>query len=88
MVSMQFHHKMHSHKMEFRDYILALEEEKKKIQVFPRDLPLSLELVTQGKQNKPEEEKKNIPFFYTMLKFLSFVFWFVFFYFFFICYVL
>nr|QSD99675.1 MYB family transcription factor [Melilotus albus] len=43
MVPMQF-----DHKMGFRDYILALEEEKKKIQVFPRDLPLSLELVTQA----------------------------------------
>lgn len=48
MVSMQFDDKMHSHKMKFRDYILALEQEKKKIQVFPRDLPLSLELVTQA----------------------------------------
>ncbi|GAU44373.1 hypothetical protein TSUD_241860 [Trifolium subterraneum] len=34
--------------MGFHDYIQALQEEKKKIQVFPRDLPLSLELVTQA----------------------------------------
>jgi hypothetical protein len=44
MVPMQF-----NHKMDFHDYIQALQEEKKKIQVFPRDLPLSLDLVTQGK---------------------------------------
>ncbi|KAK2429804.1 myb transcription factor family protein [Trifolium repens] len=34
--------------MDFHDYIKALQEEKKKIQVFPRDLPLSLDLVTQA----------------------------------------
>ncbi|KAJ1385271.1 SANT/Myb domain [Sesbania bispinosa] len=39
---------MHPQKMGFRDYIEALEEERKKIQVFPRELPLSLELVTQA----------------------------------------
>lgn len=31
-----------------RDYIQALEEERRKIQVFRRELPLCLELVTQG----------------------------------------
>ncbi|CAJ1932280.1 unnamed protein product [Sphenostylis stenocarpa] len=35
-------------KMGFRDYIEALEEERRKIQVFPKELPLSLELVTQA----------------------------------------
>ncbi|XP_058772183.1 transcription factor HHO3-like [Vicia villosa] len=39
---------MHLHKMGLANYIQALEEEKKKIQVFSRDLPLSLELVTQA----------------------------------------
>lgn len=48
---MQFEDKMHPQKMGFRDYIEALEEERKKIQVFTRELPLSLELVTQGKTN-------------------------------------
>ena len=87
MVSMQFDHKMHSQKMEFRDYILALEEEKKKIQVFPRDLPLSLELVTQGKQNKPEE-KKNMPFvlYHVKVSFIGFLV--CVFLLFFLCYVL
>ncbi|CAJ2648375.1 unnamed protein product [Trifolium pratense] len=45
-IPMQF-----NHKMGFHDYIQALQEEKKKIQVFPRDLPLSLELVTQAIEN-------------------------------------
>lgn len=31
----------------FRDYLLALEEERRKIQVFQRELPLCLDLVTQ-----------------------------------------
>ncbi|KAK7343899.1 hypothetical protein VNO77_13005 [Canavalia gladiata] len=35
-------------KMEFPHYIQALEEERRKIQVFPKELPLSLELVTQA----------------------------------------
>ncbi|ESW25344.1 hypothetical protein PHAVU_003G028000 [Phaseolus vulgaris] len=35
-------------KMGFREYIEALEEERRKIQVFPKELPLSLELVTQA----------------------------------------
>ncbi|GAU23524.1 hypothetical protein TSUD_40030, partial [Trifolium subterraneum] len=35
-------------KMGFSDYIQALEEERRKIQVFPKELPLSLELVTQA----------------------------------------
>lgn len=30
------------------EYVEALEEEKRKIQVFQRELPLCLELVTQG----------------------------------------
>lgn len=30
------------------EYVEALEEEQKKIQVFQRELPLCLELVTQG----------------------------------------
>jgi len=77
MVSMQFKDNMHPHKMEFRDYILALEEEKKKIQVFPRDLPLSLELVTQGKQNQPERGKKNIPFFHWFLDMYFSTFFFI-----------
>ncbi|WJX14028.1 transcription factor [Trifolium repens] len=34
--------------MGFSDYIQALEEERRKIQVFPKELPLSLELVTQA----------------------------------------
>ena len=43
--------------MDFRDnvqkcqeYIQALEEERHKIQVFQRELPLCLQLVTQGNQ--------------------------------------
>ncbi|CAL0315310.1 unnamed protein product [Lupinus luteus] len=43
-----FAEKMHPQKMEFCDYIGALEEERKKIQVFNKELPLSLELVTQA----------------------------------------
>ncbi|XP_061366800.1 transcription factor HHO3-like [Gastrolobium bilobum] len=35
-------------KMGFPNYIQALEEERRKIQVFPKELPLSLELVTQA----------------------------------------
>lgn len=31
-----------------QDYIQALEDERRKIQVFQRELPLCLELVTQG----------------------------------------
>lgn len=34
--------------MGFREYVEALEEEQRKIQVFQRELPLCLELVTQG----------------------------------------
>lgn len=34
-----------------RDYMEALETERKKIQVFERELPLCLELVTQGMLN-------------------------------------
>ncbi|KAG5079611.1 hypothetical protein GLYMA_02G098800v4 [Glycine max] len=45
---MQFAEKMQPLKMGFREYIEALEEERKKIQVFPKELPLSLELVTQA----------------------------------------
>ena len=32
----------------FRDYLLALEEERRKIHVFQRELPLCLDLVTQS----------------------------------------
>ncbi|KAE9595736.1 hypothetical protein Lal_00030921 [Lupinus albus] len=39
---------LHHHKMELCDYIEALEEERRKIQVFNKELPLSLELVTQA----------------------------------------
>ncbi|KAK7275215.1 hypothetical protein RIF29_16324 [Crotalaria pallida] len=39
---------MHPLKMEFRDYIQALEHERSKIQVFNKELPLSLELVSQA----------------------------------------
>ncbi|KAF7827848.1 transcription factor HHO3-like [Senna tora] len=39
---------MQRQKMEFRDYIEALEQERLKIQVFSKELPLSLELVTQA----------------------------------------
>ncbi|XP_027189800.1 transcription factor HHO3-like isoform X1 [Cicer arietinum] len=39
---------MQRFKMGFSDYIQALEEERRKIQVFPKELPLSLELVTQA----------------------------------------
>lgn len=35
-------------KMKFPDYIQALEEERLKIQVFPKELPLSLQLITQA----------------------------------------
>lgn len=46
----------------FREYVKALEEERLKIQVFQRELPLCLELVTQGTQKfklykKKEEEE-------------------------------
>ncbi|XP_027366648.1 transcription factor HHO3-like isoform X2 [Abrus precatorius] len=40
--------KMQRLKMGFPHYIQALEEERRKIQVFPKELPLSLELVTQA----------------------------------------
>jgi len=43
-----FTEKMQRLKMGFPDYIQALEEERRKIQVFCKELPLSLELVTQG----------------------------------------
>ncbi|KAK7310014.1 hypothetical protein RJT34_07203 [Clitoria ternatea] len=45
---MQLDEKMQPQKMGFREYIEALEEERRKIQVFPKELPLSLELVTQA----------------------------------------
>lgn len=50
---------MQRFKMGFPDYIQALEEERRKIQVFPKELPLSLELITQGNQTKLN---KNTPF--------------------------
>lgn len=39
---------MQASRLGFRDYVKALEEERHKIQVFQRELPLCLELVTQG----------------------------------------
>ncbi|KAK7268385.1 hypothetical protein RIF29_21083 [Crotalaria pallida] len=45
---MDFTDKMQRLKMGFRDYIQALEEERCKIQVFSKELPLSLELITQA----------------------------------------
>ncbi|PON59508.1 GARP transcription factor [Parasponia andersonii] len=44
---MDFSDKMHCSGMGFREYIEALEIERKKIQVFERELPLCLELVNQ-----------------------------------------
>ncbi|XP_047164080.1 transcription factor HHO3-like isoform X1 [Vigna umbellata] len=43
-----FTEKMQRLKMGFPDYIQALEEERRKIQVFCKELPLSFELVTQA----------------------------------------
>lgn len=62
---MQFAEKMHPQKMDFRDYVEALEEERRKIQVFLKELPLSFELVTQGKQTKPKQNKKKKKLFQT-----------------------
>ncbi|OIV90571.1 hypothetical protein TanjilG_19207 [Lupinus angustifolius] len=45
---MDFTEKMHRLKMGFRDYIQALEQERCKIQVFSKELPLSLDLITQA----------------------------------------
>ncbi|KAL1317884.1 hypothetical protein HN51_070091 [Arachis hypogaea] len=45
---MQFSEKIQPQKMGFREYIEALEDERRKIQVFHRELPLSLELVAQA----------------------------------------
>ncbi|KAK7279562.1 hypothetical protein RJT34_24615 [Clitoria ternatea] len=45
---MYFIEQMQRLNMGFSDYIKALEEERCKIQVFPKELPLSLELVTQA----------------------------------------
>jgi len=59
-------------KMGFREYIQALEEERRKIQVFPKELPLSLELVTQGKTLIKEHNRT--PFRDVNLKFLAFGF--------------
>ncbi|PQQ09639.1 myb family transcription factor EFM [Prunus yedoensis var. nudiflora] len=39
---------MQASRLGFRDYVKALEEERHKIQVFQRELPLCLELVTQA----------------------------------------
>ena len=41
-------HKMQHGGLGFREYVEALEEERRKIQVFQRELPLCLELVNQG----------------------------------------
>ncbi|KAK7391445.1 hypothetical protein VNO78_19861 [Psophocarpus tetragonolobus] len=43
-----FTEKMQRLKMGFPDYVQALEEERRKIQVFSKELPLSLELVSQA----------------------------------------
>jgi len=56
--------------MGFREYIEALEEERRKIQVFPKELPLSLELVTQG--NTLKQRHIRTPFCDVNLKFLAF----------------
>ncbi|KAI4313962.1 hypothetical protein L6164_026905 [Bauhinia variegata] len=45
---MDFTEKMQRQKMGFREYIEALEVERRKIEVFQRELPLCLELVTQA----------------------------------------
>ncbi|CAL0299749.1 unnamed protein product [Lupinus luteus] len=45
---MDFTDKMQRLKMGFRDYIQALEHERCKIQVFSKELPLSLDLITQA----------------------------------------
>ncbi|OIW01526.1 hypothetical protein TanjilG_19452 [Lupinus angustifolius] len=45
---MDFTEKMQRFKMGFRDYIQALEEERCKVQVFSKELPLSLDLITQA----------------------------------------
>lgn len=37
----------------YKDYVEALEEERRKIQVFQRELPLSLRLVTQSEDLFP-----------------------------------
>jgi hypothetical protein len=47
MVEMDYAKKM----QKCHEYVEALEEEQKKIQVFQRELPLCLELVTQGNNN-------------------------------------
>ncbi|XP_020232134.1 transcription factor HHO2-like [Cajanus cajan] len=46
--SMYFSDKMQRFNMAFSDYNQALEKERPKIQVFSKELPLSLELVTQA----------------------------------------
>ena len=42
-----------------REYMEALESERKKIQVFERELPLCLELVTQGMLMARERERER-----------------------------
>jgi len=68
-----FTEKIQRLKMGFPDYIQALEEERRKIQVFCKELPLSLELVTQGNSTN----KQTIPFccFLQDYKVSSFIFW-------------
>ena len=39
---------LHADRRRCREYLLALEEERRKIQVFQRELPLCLDLVTQS----------------------------------------
>jgi len=48
------------------EYVEALEEERRKIQVFERELPLCLELVTQG--FVPFFKKKSWTIFFGELK--------------------
>ena len=53
--------------MDYRDYVEALEEERRKIQVFHRELPLSLHLVTQGNDfisNVPGEITMEVSYLY------------------------
>lgn len=45
---MDFSEKMNYSGLGFREYVETLEEERKKIQVFQKELPYCLELVTQS----------------------------------------
>ena len=52
---MQFAQKMQPLKMGFLQYIEALEEERRKIQVFPKELP-----IFQNSLSESPEEKLNV----------------------------